>query len=87
MADSQVPWGVEALSGTITEPAWRTKPSWYLIATADRMIPPPAQRFMSERAGSTVVEAEGSHAIYVSQPEAVAALIEHAAQEVAVVTA
>jgi pimeloyl-ACP methyl ester carboxylesterase len=79
MADSQVPWGVEALSGTISEPAWRTKPSWYLIATEDKMIPPRAQRFMSERAGSTVVEAAGSHAIYVSQPDAVAAIIEKAA--------
>jgi len=79
MADSQVPWGVEALSGTISEPAWKTKPSWYLIATDDKMIPPAAQRFMSERAGSTVVEAEGSHAIYVSQPNAVAAIIEKAA--------
>jgi pimeloyl-ACP methyl ester carboxylesterase len=82
MADSQVPWGVEALSGTITEPAWRTKPSWYLIATEDRMIPPPAQQSMSARAGSTVVEVAGSHAIYVSQPAAVAELIEKAASEV-----
>jgi pimeloyl-ACP methyl ester carboxylesterase len=78
MADSQVPWGVEALSGTISEPAWKSKPSWYLIATDDKMIPPDAQRFMSKRAGSTVVEAKGSHAIYVSQPRAVAALIEQA---------
>jgi pimeloyl-ACP methyl ester carboxylesterase len=82
MADSQVPWGVEALSGTITEPAWKTKPSWYLVATDDKMIPPPAQRFMSQRAGSTVVEAAGSHAIYVSQPNAVAAIIEKAAAAV-----
>ena len=81
MADSQVPWGVEALGTAITEPAWRTKPSWYLVATADRMIPPPAQRFMSQRAGSTVVEAEGSHAIYVSRPEVVAQLIVKTAQE------
>ena len=79
MADSQVPWGVEALSGTISEPAWKTKPSWYLLVTEDKMIPPPAQRFMSERAGSTVVEAAGSHAIYVSQPNVVAAIIEKAA--------
>lgn len=78
MADSQVPWGVEALSGTISEPAWKTKPSWYLVATDDKMIPPPAQRFMSKRTGSTVVEVAGSHAIYVSQPNAVAALIEKA---------
>ena len=78
MADSQVPWGVEALSGTISEPAWRSKPSWYLVATEDRMIPPPAQRSMSERAGSTVEEAAGSHAIYVSQPATVADLIRSA---------
>jgi pimeloyl-ACP methyl ester carboxylesterase len=82
MADSQVPWGVAALGGSITEPAWRVKPSWYLIATDDRMIPPPAQRVMSERAGSTVVEAAGSHSIYISQPAAVAALIEQAASTV-----
>jgi pimeloyl-ACP methyl ester carboxylesterase len=79
MADSQVPWGVGALGGTITEPAWRVKPSWYLVATEDRMIPPPAQRAMSGRAGATVVEAAGSHAIYVSQPGAVAELIKQAA--------
>jgi pimeloyl-ACP methyl ester carboxylesterase len=80
MADSQVPWGVEALSGTVSTAAWRTKPSWYLIATEDRMIPPPAQRFMSQRAGSKVVEVAGSHAIYVSKPQVVANLIEEAAQ-------
>src|SRR5438094_3960645 len=82
MADSQVPWGVEALSGKISEPAWKAKPSWYLIATDDKMIPPDAQRSMSKRAGSTVVEVKGSHAIYVSQPEAVASLIEQAAKRV-----
>jgi pimeloyl-ACP methyl ester carboxylesterase len=87
MADSQVPWGVQALAGAINEPAWKSKPSWYLIATEDKMIPPPAQRFMSARAGSTVVEAAGSHAIYVSQPNAVAALIKQAAQGVAAATA
>ena len=80
MADSQVPWGVEALSGKISEPAWKTKPSWYLIATDDKMIPPDAQRSMSRRAGSTVVEVKGSHAIYVSQPGAVTKLIEEAAR-------
>ena len=82
MADSQVPWGVEALSGTVSQAAWRTKPSWYLVATEDKMIPPPAQRFMSKRAGSSVVEIAGSHAIYVSQPNAVAMLIKEAAQGV-----
>jgi pimeloyl-ACP methyl ester carboxylesterase len=80
MADAQVPWGLEALSGTISEPAWRSKPSWYLVATDDRMIPPPAQRFMSQRAGATAVEVAGSHAIYVSQPGAVAELIVNAAK-------
>ena len=80
MADSQVPWGVEALSGAISEPAWKTKPSWYLVATEDRMIPPDAQRAMSKRAGATVVEVKGSHAVYVSQPHAVASLIESAAR-------
>jgi pimeloyl-ACP methyl ester carboxylesterase len=82
MADAQVPWGVDALGGTISEPAWRSKPSWYLVATEDRMIPPPAQREMSGRAGSTVVEVAGSHAIYVSQPAAVAELIKKAASGV-----
>jgi pimeloyl-ACP methyl ester carboxylesterase len=79
MADSQVPWGVDALSGAITQPAWRTKPSWYLITSEDKMIPPGAQRAMSKRAGSTVVEVKSSHAVYVSHPEAVAHLIEQAA--------
>jgi pimeloyl-ACP methyl ester carboxylesterase len=78
MADSQVPWGVDALGGTISKAAWRSKPSWYLLTTEDRMIPPPAQREMSARAGSTVTEVAGSHAIYVSQPAAVAELIETA---------
>jgi len=87
MADSQMPWGVGALSGAITEPAWKTKPSWYLVATEDKMIPPPAQRQMSKRAGSTVAEAAGSHAIYVSKPEAVAALIAKAARSMGSETA
>src|SRR5712672_2305982 len=82
MADSQVPWGVDALAGTITEPAWRTKPSWYLIATEDRMIPPDAQRFMSQRADAKVSETAASHSVYISQPEAVAAIIEKADKEV-----
>jgi pimeloyl-ACP methyl ester carboxylesterase len=80
MADSQVPWGLDALNGAVTEPAWKSKPSWYLVATEDKMIPPDAQRAMSKRAGATVVEAAGSHAIYVSQPQAVAALIAKAAR-------
>jgi pimeloyl-ACP methyl ester carboxylesterase len=82
MADSQVPWGLGALTGAVTEPAWRTRPSWYLVATDDRMIPPDAQRAMSRRAGSTTVETRGSHAVYVSQPKAVADLIAKAANGV-----
>jgi pimeloyl-ACP methyl ester carboxylesterase len=87
MADSQVPWGVQALADEISEPAWKSKPSWYLVATEDRMIPPPAQRMMAQRAGATIVEAAGSHAIYVSQPNAVAALIKQAAQGAVAATA
>jgi len=79
MADSQVPWGVDALGGMITEPAWRARPSWYLLTTEDKMIPPPAQHFMSGRAGATTVEVAASHSVYVSQPAAVAALIRQAA--------
>src|ERR1700688_3916816 len=79
MADSQVPWGMGAISGAISEPAWRTKASWYLVTTEDKMIPPDAQRAMSKRAGSTVVEVKSSHAVYLSQPRAVAHLIEQAA--------
>jgi pimeloyl-ACP methyl ester carboxylesterase len=83
MADSQVPWGVGALGGAVREPAWKNKPSWYLVSTTDKMIPPPAQRLMAKRAGSTVVEVAGSHAVYVSQPEAVADLIAKAAKSLA----
>ncbi|MES1158715.1 MAG: alpha/beta hydrolase, partial [Terricaulis silvestris] len=78
MADSQVGWGLEALGGEISQPAWASKPSFYMVATEDRMIPPDAQRFMSKRSGAKVVEARGSHAIYVSQPKAVAELIAEA---------
>jgi pimeloyl-ACP methyl ester carboxylesterase len=79
MADSQVPWGLDALGGAVTEPAWKSKPSWYLVATDDKMIPPDAQRAMAKRAGATTVESKGSHAVYVSQPRAVADVIDRAA--------
>ena len=82
MADSQVPWGIPALEGKVTKPAWRVKPSWYLVATDDHMIPPPAQRQMATRAGATTVEVPGSHAVYVSDPAAVASLIKQAAASV-----
>ena len=78
-----MPWGVGALTGAITVFAWKSKPSYYLVATEDRMIPPPAQKAMSARAGATVVEVAGSHAVYVSQPQAVADLIVKAARAVA----
>jgi pimeloyl-ACP methyl ester carboxylesterase len=81
MADSQVPWGLEALAGAISAPAWRSKPSWYLVSTDDKMIPPPAQRSMAKRAESKVVETAGSHAVYVSKPKVVAELIAQAARE------
>lgn len=80
MADSQVPWGVDALEGAVTQPAWQAKPSWYLVATDDHMIPPAAQRSMAQRAGATVSETPGSHAVYVSRPAVVAAVIAQAAQ-------
>jgi hypothetical protein len=83
MADSQVPWGVDALGGQITEPAWRAKPSWYLLTTEDRMIPPDAQGSMSERAGAKVTEVAASHSVYVSQPTAVVRLIKDAASALA----
>jgi len=86
MADSQVPWGLDALNGAVSEPAWKKKPSWYLVSTDDRMIPPDAQRAMSKRAGSTVAEVKGSHAVYVSQPQAVAAIIAKAASSIALST-
>ncbi|OBK72800.1 alpha/beta fold hydrolase [Mycobacterium sp. 1274761.0] len=78
LADSQVPWGADAMAGAVTEPAWRSKPSWYLIATEDRMITPSDQRAMANRAGATTVEVAASHAVYMTQPRAVAALIRQA---------
>lgn len=81
MADAQVPWGVAALQGAVTQPAWKAKPSWYLVATDDRMIPPPAQRAMAQRAGATVSEVAASHSVYVSRPEAVVRVIATAAGE------
>ena len=83
MADSQVPWGLDALSGAIGEPAWRHKPSWYLVETDDRMIPPATQRAMARRAGSTVTGTGAGHAVYVSRPDVVADLVRQAAAGVA----
>ena len=82
MGASQVPWGLDALNGEVTVPAWKSKPSWYLVATDDHMIPVPAQRMMAARAGAKISDHAGSHAVYVSQPEAVAAVIRNAAKDV-----
>ena len=79
MADSQVPWGLDALGGTISEAAWQIKPSQYLLTTQDRMIPPPAQQAMAERIGATITEVPASHSVFASQPRAVASLIKQAA--------
>jgi hypothetical protein len=84
MADSQVPSGADALASSVTDAAWRTKPSWYLVMTEDRMIPPAAQRTMSQRAGSTIVEVAASRSVYLSQPGQVADLIKQALAAVAV---
>jgi pimeloyl-ACP methyl ester carboxylesterase len=86
MADSQVPWGVNAVGGTISEAAWKAKPTWYLLTTEDRMLPPDAQRLMSKRAGATVVDIKSSHAVYVSHPQAVAHIIEEATRGTLVAT-
>jgi len=79
MADSQVPWGVEALAGKVSSPAWKSKPTHYIVATDDHMIPPPAQRQMAQRAGAQVSETGGSHAFYVANPQTVADVIAQAA--------
>src|ERR1700692_4555792 len=76
MADSQVPWGVNALSSAVTEPAWKSKHSWYLVTTEDKMIPPDAQRQMAKRAGAMIVEVKSSHSVFVSHSQSVATLIE-----------
>jgi pimeloyl-ACP methyl ester carboxylesterase len=83
MAASQVPWGLDALNGAVTEASWKTKPSWYLVAQEDKMIPPPVQRQMAKRAGATVAESPGSHSVYVSHPDAVAKVVERAAMSIA----
>jgi pimeloyl-ACP methyl ester carboxylesterase len=83
MANSQAPWGVAAVNGVVTDAAWKTKPSWYLLTTEDHMIPPDTERFMAKRAGSKVVEIKASHAVFLSHPDAVASLIEQAASGVA----
>jgi pimeloyl-ACP methyl ester carboxylesterase len=81
MAASQNPWGLAAVKGTISHPAWQEKPSWYLVANQDKMISPVLERQMAERAKAKISDVNASHAVYVSQPRVVAALIEKAARE------
>jgi hypothetical protein len=67
-----MPWGIDALGGAVTEPAWKSKPSWYLQRRDDKMIPYPTRQFTARTTRATVAEVPGSHAIYVSNPNAVA---------------
>ncbi|MEU8424126.1 alpha/beta hydrolase [Micromonospora sp. NPDC048835] len=80
MAVTQRPATEHAQSGSVTKAAWKTIPSWTLVSTQDQGIPPDLQRFMAERAGSTTIEVEASHAVAVSQPGPVADFIDTAAR-------
>lgn len=79
MARSQVPLSIRAASAKVTGPAWRTRPSYAIVATQDRSLNPDLQRRMYRRSGAKTTEIAGSHAIYISQPAQVAAVIEKAA--------
>jgi pimeloyl-ACP methyl ester carboxylesterase len=80
MAISQVPINAEIFGTSITTPAWKTKPTYGIVATQDRMINPKLERFMYKRANAQVTELKGSHVIFLSQPRAVAEVIERAAR-------
>ena len=79
MAAAQVPWGLKAVQTKISSPAWKQKPSYFMVTTQDRMVPPSEQRAMAARAGSKVVEIESSHAVILSHPKSVADFITSAA--------
>lgn len=79
MAAAQLPWGLASVITPLTHAAWKTKPSFYLVASADRMIPPSAQRRMAKRAGAITTEISSSHAVMMSHPRDVAAFIAAAA--------
>ncbi|WP_027686913.1 alpha/beta fold hydrolase [Rhizobium leguminosarum] len=79
MAAAQLPWGLAAVTAPLTHAAWKTKPSLYLVASADKMVPPSAQRRMAKRAGAEVTEIDSSHAAMMSHPRDVAAFIAAAA--------
>ena len=78
MANAQVPWGLGAFSGKIAEPAWKTKPVFHLLTSDDLMVPPALQREMAQRASATITEVAASHAVMISQPEAVVQCIRNA---------
>jgi pimeloyl-ACP methyl ester carboxylesterase len=80
MYASQVPASASVFAAVINQAAWKNKPSWYVVATQDQTIPPDAERFMAKRAGATVTEVKGSHVVFISQPQAVSAVIEAAAK-------
>ncbi len=82
MAHAQMPTAAKVFMTPIKDPAWKQKPSWYLVAKADKTINPDLERMYAARAKSHTVEIEGaSHAVYISHPKEVAALIEEAAQQ------
>jgi pimeloyl-ACP methyl ester carboxylesterase len=82
MARSQVLNAAANFNAIITTPAWRSKPSWMLVAAKDRTINPDLERWYAKRANSQTVEVPGaSHAVYVSRPKEVAALIKEAASQ------
>ncbi|MGP0093751.1 MAG: alpha/beta fold hydrolase [Xanthobacteraceae bacterium] len=82
MAISQVPISTDAFTHKVTNPAWKTKPTWYMVATEDRSINPEQERMMAKRAHATTVEVKASHVAYMSHPKEVAKLIEEAAASV-----
>lgn len=82
MAAAQVPWWLGAATAPISRVGWKAKPTFFLIAKADRMVPPSAQRRMAERAGAKLSEIDSSHAAMLSHPHAVAAFISAAAKAV-----
>jgi pimeloyl-ACP methyl ester carboxylesterase len=79
MAISQVPISTDSFTHKVTNPAWKTKPSWYMVAGADRSINPVQERMMAKRAHATTVEVNASHVSYMSHPKETAKLIEEAA--------
>lgn len=80
MADAQAPIAIAAISSPVTDPAWRTKPSWYLVSKDDKIIPPDNERKMAQQAKAVTSEISGSHVAFIAHPEVAAHLIERAAE-------